>query len=95
MKLFILISICLLLAGCTFSNKPPTVVSTVSVGKIIDAQSITVSYRENTYTQIKTESIMVVIPARVAVNLGKYAEIITWSDGKKSIQWEGTRGYYY
>jgi len=76
------------------SHKNCTVVETVSLGKIIDANVVPTSFNNAPKTCIKTEKAVVIIRSIVSVDLNVESYKIIWSDGHRSFGWEGSSYSY-
>jgi hypothetical protein len=84
---------CMCLFGLAACSKA-TVTSKTSLGKITDADVIPTSFNESMKTRIKTEKAVVIVRGIVSVELGKEAWSIEWSNGRRTIEWEGSRYAY-
>lgn len=84
---------CMCLLGLTACQKA-TVTGKTSLGKITDADVIPTSFNESPKTRIKTEKAVVIVFTIASVELGKEAWSVEWSDGTRTVEWEGSRYSY-
>lgn len=88
--IFVIVSL-FFICGCNSCDE----ISRESLGKIIDANVIPGScWIDQVKTQIKTESIFIVITGSPIINIGAEAFKITCDNNRKYFTWEGSYKQY-
>jgi len=79
------------LIGC---GKEATITNKTSLGKIVDAEVVPTSFNECQKMRVKTEKAVVIIYTLTSVDIGREAWSIEWSDGQRTLEWDGSRRAY-